>query len=296
MNVFFLLNPNAGTRRDHETISQLITSIAADGGLEAELRSSPTAAGVEKLVTEAVEAGADVICAVGGDGTVHEVGRHLVGTDATLGIIPLGSGNGLARHLGIPCDVRGALRTFSAPTTARIDTGLIAGRPFLGVCGVGLDGLVARAFQSSSTRGLRTYIRRGYSAWKTRKSIEYSLEIDDGVHQVSAELIAFANSGQYGNEARVAPLASLRDGLIDIAILQDTSIARAPGLLFRLFTGQFHAAPGVTMLQGRRVKLKTEDPVVAHIDGDPVELPSKFEVSLRERSLNVLIPDSLRRI
>lgn len=296
LKVHFLINPHAGRPRDLERVSQTIDAIARRAGLEHRVVMSPTLEGIDELVENATREGVDLVCAVGGDGTVHEIGRRLIGTELALGIIPLGSGNGLARHLGIPCNVEGALKTFTTRRIETIDTGLIDSRPFLGICGIGLDADVAHRFADSKARGLRTYISEGLVAWSSSRANTYELEIDGVSSTYEAYLIAFANSGQYGNEARVAPLASLNDGLLDVSILHSASLASAPSLLYRLFTGSFHKSGAVTSLQGREVKVSQEKPSFAHIDGDPAELPATFEVTLQPASLRVLVPHDVASI
>lgn len=290
MKTLFILNPNAGRQRAVDRVARLIEAAATRAGLAHEIEVSPTPEGVRDIVERANREAVEIVCAVGGDGTVSAIARHLIGTELALGIIPIGSGNGFARHLGIPCDVDRAIGTFREARIEIVDTGTIAGRSFLNVCGIGFDAEVAHAFARGERRGLATYVRESLIALSSRQTKDYELEVDGNTTTQRALVIAFANSGQYGNEARIAPLASLRDGLLDISVVHDASLVRAPHMLYRLFTGSFHRSGSVTVLQGSRIRVTRAEPMLAHVDGDPDELPSTFEVAVNQLSLRVLVP------
>jgi len=233
----------------------------------------------------------DVIFAVGGDGTVHEVAKRLIGRPQALGIIPTGSGNGLARHLGLPINARRALRACRGRVET-IDTATVNGIPFIGTMGIGFDAWIAEAFATRGVRGLRTYVRVGLGGLLKYMPETYELEIDGEHIERRALLIAIANASQYGNNARIAPVASLQDGTLDVVIVERASIAAAA----RLFTGSLQHARGVTMRRGRHIVLRRPAAGPAHLDGEPVTLPQSLTIDVVPRSLRILLPDEKRTI
>ena len=234
----------------------------------------------------------DVVFAVGGDGTVHEVAKRLIGTPIALGIVPTGSGNGLARHLGMPMDARRSLRACDSERLETIDTATVNGIPFIGTMGIGFDAWIAEQFATRGVRGLRTYVRVGLSGFWTYAPQDYELEIDGKRMRQRALLIAIANASQYGNNARIAPVASLQDGMLDVVIVERRSMHAAA----RLFTGTLQRAPGVTMLRGRHIEIRRPAAGPAHLDGEPVTLPESLTIDIVPRSLRILLPDPARAI
>jgi diacylglycerol kinase (ATP) len=159
--------------------------------------------------------------------------------------------------------------------------------------GIGFDAVIADRFASSSVRGLQTYIREGVRTFMEFKPEEYEVTANGTTTRKRAFVIAIANSGQYGNDARVAPLASLQDGLLDVVIVDDARFFAAPMLLARLFTGTFHRAPEVTSLQTTSVTITRPAAGPAHLDGEPVTLPAELHVRIVPQSLRVLVPETL---
>jgi len=251
---------------------------------------------LDSIVQGAVDSKVDVVFAVGGDGTVHEIARRLIGTGITLGILPVGSGNGLARHLGIPVDPRKALAGFTTLRVETIDTAVVNGMPFFGVMGVGFDAVIAERFASSTTRGLETYVRVGVQLLSSFVPEEYDIEVDgQAVDRRRAFIVAVANSNQYGNEARIAPLASLQDGLLDVVVIDRPPILSAPLLMTQLFSGHLHRSSGAWMRRGRKVRIRRSEEGWGHLDGDPVRLPAELEVAVVPASLKVIVPDVSKR-
>jgi diacylglycerol kinase (ATP) len=290
MRIVFIVNPIAGRQR--QPIDEVLRSCFRDGECDIRTWTRPDQIGA---ILDAVGNDVDVICAVGGDGTVHEVGKRLAHAKQALGIIPTGSGNGLARHLHIPLDPRKAVDTARHGQIARIDIARVNGDAFLGICGVGFDAVVAQRFAEAGSRGLETYVREGMRTWASYTAERYRFELDDDTFETEAFLIAVANSGQYGNDARIAPFASLQDGLLDVAIVTDGSLMQAPVLLYRMFTGSLKASGAVLLKRARRVVIGREREGPAHIDGEPVTLPSQLEFEVDPLALRVCIPRDLDR-
>jgi diacylglycerol kinase family enzyme len=158
--------------------------------------------------------------------------------------------------------------------------------------GIGFDAVVAERFASSSVRGLQTYLREGLHAFTEFKADEYDVTANGATKRQRAFVIAVANSGQYGNNARVAPLASLQDGLLDVVVVDDTDFINAAFLMARLFSGSFHRAAGVTSLQTTEVTIKRPAAGPAHLDGEPLTLGEELHVRVVPRSLRLLVPDN----
>jgi YegS/Rv2252/BmrU family lipid kinase len=235
------------------------------------------------------------VFAVGGDGTVHEVAKRLIGTELALGVVPMGSGNGFARHVGLPIAMQASLAVCGEGRIVTIDTATVNGAPFLGVMGLGFDALVAHRFAEQSTRGLRTYVNEGLSAFARYRPEEYEIEIDGRRTSRRAFVVAVANSSQYGNNARIAPIASLQDGLLDVVTVADVSFLSALPLLVRLFTGTIHRSSRARVAQGKHIRIRRDAPGPAHLDGEPVDLPAQLDVHVVPSSLRVLVPASVSR-
>ncbi|HSP16144.1 MAG TPA: diacylglycerol kinase family protein [Thermoanaerobaculia bacterium] len=249
---------------------------------------------LDEVVARAGREQFDVVFAVGGDGTVHEVAKRLIGTNLALGILPAGSGNGFARHVGLPLAPRKTLTACSDGRIVTIDTASVNGMPFIGVMGIGFDAVVAHRF--GATRGLRNYIREGLAAFARYEPEEYDIEIDGKAVRRRAFVLAVANSSQYGNNARIAPIASLQDGLLDVVTIEDVSLFSAVPLLVRLFNGTLHRSRRTRAAQGKRIVIRRAAEGPAHLDGEPVMLGAELDVRVVPESLRVLIPRSALRL
>ncbi len=294
MKVLFLTNPRSGSSRNRSGLPDRIFTACRGAGLDAEVRPCLRIEDLDSMITGAVEEGFAMIVAVGGDGTVSEIGKRLIGSPAALGVVPIGSGNGLARHLHLPLRLAAAIETIMAGRIETIDTAVVNQRPFLGVCGVGFDAEIAHRFHASTIRGIRTYVVEGVRSWLRFREENYTLTIDGETVETPAFVVAVANSGQYGNEARIAPRASLKDGLLDVTIVREPSVLRVPDLLHRLFRGTLAGARGVTLRQGREIVLRRSHDGPGHLDGEPVSLERELRFTIRPGSLRIVVPPDPR--
>ncbi len=292
MKAVFLINEKSGKRRDFD----LAEVIRRASPFEHRIVSCENKDDVDAIVEDAERDGVDVLYAVGGDGTVHETAKRLVGRKVALGILPIGSGNGFARHIGLPTEPAAALASCKAGRIETIDTATINDQAFLGVMGIGFDAMVADRFASSQVRGLETYIKEGLRAFTEFKAEQYEIIANGETMTRAAFVVAVANSGQYGNNARIAPLASLQDGLLDVVIIDDTRLIDAAFLLARLFNGTLHRASGVTMFQTSEVTIRRASEGPAHLDGEPVTLGAELHVNVKPRSLRLLVPDHVTQL
>ena len=293
MKALFLVNARSGARR-RQNIEALIAKSCAQW--QYELLACERKEDLDAIVAQAERDGVDVVYAVGGDGTVHETAKRLIGRELALGVVPTGSGNGFARHIGLSMNVRASLRSCRGGRIVTIDTARVNGMPFLATMGVGFDAAIAEAFANAGTRGLRTYVRVGLREIRRFRAEEYEIEVDGARQTRRAFVVAVANAAHYGNNARIAPLASLQDGVLDVVVVDDVSILQAAALVPRLFRGTIDKSRHVTIVQGTRVEIRRPSAGPAHLDGEPVSLPERLSVEIVPRSLRVLVPDRAQRI
>ena len=238
----------------------------------------------------------DAVIAVGGDGTVNEVGCGLIGSDTALGIIPCASGNGLARHQGIPIDPFKAVKWLDKSIFTDIDYGTMNGQPFFCTCGVGFDAKVSDSFSKAGTRGVLTYLESIMKEIATYHNETYKLSFDDSSETFEAFFITCANADQWGNNAFIAPTASLQDGLLDVIAAHPFNVVDAPLIAFQLFNRQIDKNPKVSVRKCNGVTITRQKEGPAHYDGDPVIMGREIRIEIVPSGLKVLIPDKRRGI
>lgn len=278
--MLFIVNPISGKGRKARIIAHL-----QEKGLK--VVCTEYAGHAEVLAREASER---VIVAVGGDGTVNEVARGIVGTDKVLGIIPCGSGDGLALHLGISRHYKRAVKTILDGKVAKIDSGLINDRPFFSVCGTGFDAVVSERFAKSGRRGLMNYIKLGLETWKEYSPEKYTIEIDGNAFETEASLLTVGNSSQWGNNARIAPLADISDGVLDMTAVDRFSVIEMPALAILLMTGRLDKNSHVHCYRGSHFRISRPAGGPAHADGDWFSAGTELDIRILPHSLNVLVP------
>lgn len=242
------------------------------------------------LASEAVAEGISVVLAVGGDGTVNEVARALVGTDTALGIIPCGSGNGLARHLHIPMNARKAIDVLNDGYSVHIDSMTVNGILCFCTAGVGYDAFVSAEYAKEPTRGLTTYVRKAAEGWLEYRPEQYLIETDCGIISRRALAITCANANQWGNGFHVAPKASLRDGLIDVTIIHPIKFINAIPMPAQILGYSFDRNPDVETLKTKSLLIRrSNDADAIHVDGEPVMTGVDVRIEIKSSSLKVLI-------
>jgi len=248
------------------------------------------------LAREAVAAGAGLVLAVGGDGTVNEVAQGLVGSPAALGIVPVGSGNGLARALRIPLQPAGALAALESGARRRMDVGTLNGRIFLNVAGVGFDAAVGHAFHErgkrGGRRGLLSYLRLSLRELRAYRPKGLTLEVASCRLDLAAFVLTFANGPQYGSGAVINPGAKLDDGTFEVVVFQGGPLWRTLVAAPRLFLGGLERSAGYRRLAGGSATVTALEPVELHCDGDPVQAVSRIEVGLVPRALEIVVPSA----
>ena len=240
------------------------------------------------LAAEAIRNGVDILVAVGGDGTINEVATEVEGTDKLMGIIPFGSGNGLARSLGIPLTDVQAIKRINKLHVSKIDTGTFNGRKFFNMAGIGFDAQISARFAENVKRGLKSYIKIAFSEVSNYRSQNYHLTIDGKEYKHQAFMISVANSSQYGNNAHISPFASLNDGLLDICILRPFPLYKFPAIALRMFRKNTHKSNYLEIIQGSKISIMRERAAAVHLDGDPFNMGTELRIGINPHSLNIL--------
>lgn len=285
----FIVNPISGTHDKASVVSMLDDVIDADR-YTWDVAYTERAGHAVEIAAEAAARGVDVVVAIGGDGTVNEIGRSLVGTDTALAIVPLGSGNGLARHLRIPMDVRRALEVVNEGNIDVIDYGRLNDVCFFCTCGVGFDAFVSMKFAEAGRRGLITYLEKTLQESLTYKPETYELETEDGTYKYKAFLIACGNASQYGNNAYITPQATLNDGLLDVTVLEPFTVLDVPSLAYQLFNRKIDQNSRIKTFRCRSLIIHRSSPGVVHYDGDPVQADKDINIRIVSKGLRVVVP------
>jgi YegS/Rv2252/BmrU family lipid kinase len=244
----------------------------------------------------AVEQGTDVIIVAGGDGTVSTVGRELIGTDVALGVVPAGSGNGFARHFGIPLEPRQAVKDLAQGAVKRIDVGVVNGLPFLVTCSMAWDASVVRAFERMPVRGILPYVLAGVQEFFEYAPQEFRVRVDGGEEKTFPDPLVFtaANLTQYGGGARIAPHAREDDGELELVVARRKHIAVMLANVSRFFDGTVNRIPQVVTRRFRRLAVRRESPAPIQVDGELVAAGEEVEVSVMPSALRVLVPAGAR--
>jgi diacylglycerol kinase (ATP) len=288
MKAAFIINPVAGAG-GNKPLQQLELLAKANGMQPAMLLTAYAGHG-KALAAESVANGYEAVVAVGGDGTVNEVASSLRHSSSVLGIIPAGSGNGLARHFGIPSNMAAAIKIIGRKKTSTIDTMEINGRFSVNISGVGFDAHVAGLFASHGKRGFITYSKLSLREFIAYKPLPYTLELPDRKIETQAFIIVFANTTQWGNNAKIAPCADACDGLITVGILENLPAAGIPEFVTRLFSGRLTTFKNMKYIHAASVTVHTPIAVPLHIDGEPAGMAKEIKATSIPSSLKIIIP------
>ena len=287
--IAFIINPKSGTK-SKESLPELIEKNLDKEKFEPKIVYTQYAGHGKELAQQLSAEGYDVVVACGGDGTVNEIASAIVHTNTALAIVPLGSGNGLGRHLGYSMSPSKALQQINEANEEHIDYAKANDRCFFCTCGTGFDALVAYQFATAGSRGFQTYVKKIMQDVLTYKPETYRITDGKDINiEHKAFLLTFANANQWGNKAYIAPHASIQDGKMDICMLSSSAILGAPALAVSLFTKTIDKSMFMDSLQARDVTLYREAESPFHIDGDPVAMPKQVRIRMVEGGLRVLV-------
>ena len=285
--IVFIMNPISGTS-DKKDIPYLIEELLDKEQFDYSIRETEYAGHAYEIAKESKEQGIDIVVAVGGDGTVNEVGRALVHSNTALGIIPTGSGNGLARHLLIPMKIKGAIQVLNDCEITDLDYGIINEHPFFCTCGVGFDAFISEKFAEAGKRGPITYLENILKEGLKYEPETYEIEAENGTIKKKAFLISCANASQYGNNAYIAPQASMSDGMIDVIIMEPFDALEASQISIEMFNKTLDKNNKIKTFRSKEIKIYRKAPGVIHYDGDPVETGKEIVVTLKEKGIKIL--------
>lgn len=285
----FILNPTSGTSigRNIDAVVKTINAVAHQYGNQAHILFTEAQGHASELVTTNLKLkNWKAIVAVGGDGTVNEIAKPLINQSTPIGILPLGSGNGLARHLGLPLTLNTSLKRLFEGNITTIDSAQINGIPFFCTAGMGFDAYVGHLFSQQTERGLPTYVRVSFQAfWDYKPQI---LQLNGNNTPVFS--LTFANAGQFGNNAWVAPQANVEDGLLDICTIKPFPLWFGSSLVYQLFTKQMKADKYISYQTATEAVVQTDKPPLIHYDGEPLQLETNLiRIKIVPQSLNVII-------
>lgn len=237
----------------------------------------------------------DIIVAVGGDGTVNEIASAIVGSDTALGIVPYGSGNGLARFLGVPMNPNQAIQALVKGNAETIDSGTVNGQPFFNMAGMGFDAHISEVFSHGKKRGFISYIKSSIEEISRYGEQQYHIEIDGKVYERNAFMLSIANSSQYGNNAHISPKASVQDGLLDVCLIRKFPLWRFPEMGIRMLTKTSESTSYVEIIRGKQINVtrQTEGPI--HLDGEPQVMGTAIHINIVPNSLKVIVGPTYKK-
>ena len=286
--VVFIINLKSGTS-DKADIPQIIAETLDRNKFDYEIAVTEYAGHATEIASKAKDEGVDIAVAVGGDGTVNEVARGIVHSGTALGIIPCGSGNGLARHLLLPINARKAIEIINACEIRDLDYGVINDYPFFCTCGMGFDAFVSMKFAEAGKRGPITYIENVLREGLKYKPETYTIEDENGTARHKAFLISCANASQYGNNAYIAPQASMSDGLMDVIIMEPFTLLEAPQISIDMFNKTLDKSSKIKTFRCKKLHIHRNAPGVIHYDGDPVMTGEDIDVELKPKGIKIIV-------
>lgn len=290
--VVFIVNPKAGTKLQkhiRDSVDKYLNHKKFEYGIWLTKREGHAA----ELAKKAIEEGYEIVVAVGGDGSINEVASALVGTDVVLGIIPAGSGNGLAMHLGYGRDIDEAIKKLNTAEVQTIDCGMMNQRPFINISGVGFDGLVSNMMKGSHWRGFIPYFLKSVEAGLSYTPRDCRIELDDKVLNLKCFAISIANGPMYGYNFQIAPDARLDDGLFEVVIMKDAPFWQYFAAVPSMLNSKIYDADFVEHYAARRVKITAEGKNYIHLDGEGIQLEGELQYEMKPAALKILVPTKI---
>lgn len=290
-NILFIINPISGIGKQ-KSVEKSIEKKLDKSLFNYKIEYTEYAHHATLISYQAAVRGVDIVVAVGGDGSINDCVRGLIGTNVTLGIIPAGSGNGLARHLNIPLNIEYAIEILNLRKRANIDTIKVNDKIYVSIAGIGFDALIASEFKKTKTRGFNKYfslVLQNYPFYEPQK---FLIEIDNKRIETEALFISFANSNQFGYNAVIAPKAKLDDGMIEVSIVKKVPIMLLPWTAQLLFMKNFDKSAFVTRYKATKVRVLNNNKGIVNLDGESIILDKELIFTISPKSLNVLIPEN----
>ena len=289
-NILFIINPISGGK-DKLKIPGLIDANLDRSKFNANYSFTEYIGHASEIAEEAASKNFDIIVAVGGDGTINEIGTKVMQQNKILGILPFGSGNGLSRFLKIPMNTTQAIKVINDCKVRVIDTAKFNDKCFFNMAGMGFDAHISSVFAGNKSRGLSGYLKLGFKEMLDYKPQTYHIYIDGKEYIRKAFVVSVANSSQYGNNAHIAPNASITDGLLDVCVIKEFPIYKIPVLAYHMLNGSTDQSNMVEIIQGREIRIQRMSNDAIHIDGEPFFMGKEINISIVPLSLNIITPD-----
>lgn len=285
LKTLVIINPIAGTGKQ-KNIEGLLKKYLSASKFQFCIQSTKYAGHGVELAKGAKEQGYDAVLAVGGDGTVNEIARSLVFSNVALGIIPCGSGNGLARHLGIPMQTCKAIKWINQAKIQDMDTITANEHRFVNVAGIGFDALISHEFAKMGSRGLFSYTRAVSKAFRSFEPQTFAIKCKNYNTVESGMLLSFANSSQFGNNAYIAPSARIDDGKLNLSLLRKPKWYQVPMLAVKVFTKKLDPSPLYSEFIANELTIQQKSNL-GHVDGEPVLFGKKIHLKIAPNSLKI---------
>lgn len=285
-NIAFIINPKAGVKKNINLIEFITANFKSTHSFQCIVWENKN--DFESIKQRLLTENFTIAVACGGDGTVNAVASAIVNTTIRLGILPLGSGNGLARSVNIPLDLKKALQVIENAQLKKIDSVLINNIPYFCTAGIGFDALIANAFATSTKRGFATYILTTIKEFFSYKPNQYTISVDGITYIKTAFLITIANAGQWGNNVYIAPGAKLDDGLLRVCILNPFPLWQIPNIATKLLLKKIDHSQYLTTLVGKKIEINYTGKLPVHFDGEPITINDKISIEVIPLSLSVV--------
>lgn len=286
--IIFIINPISGTVSKAKIPSYVKAGIDTKK-FDYQFVNTEYAGHASLIAKQATEEKVDIVVAVGGDGTINEVGRSLINTKTAMAIIPCGSGNGLARHLCLPMNVKKCIDIINQCDIKSLDYGVINNHPFFCTCGMGFDAFISMQFAKAGKRGALTYVQKVLEVGLSYKPEVYEIETNGATLKHKAFLISAANASQYGNNAYIAPQATMSDGLLDITLIEPFGVVDAAKVAIEMFNKTLDKNDKVKTFKCSHVHIHRQKPGVIHFDGDPIESSQDVDISIVPKGIRVVM-------
>ncbi len=284
--ILFIVNPISGTGKQSQ-LSSLLSEYLDIEQFDCDISFTEYGGHAIEIAKNAA-ANFDIIVAVGGDGTVNEVANGLAASDCTMGIIPVGSGNGLARHLKLSMRIVESIKIINRREIKKIDAATINGNYFVNVAGIGFDAHIAHMYAKTNTRGPIPYAKLMTNEFYKYKPANYKVFVNNEEIDYSAFLISFANSSQFGNNAYISPNAIIDDGLIDVCMMKEFPMVEVGQLAYQLFNKRMDKSKYMKIVKTNFVRIVAPQEIKGHIDGEPVNFPKEIEVKIYPKALSII--------
>lgn len=288
-DIVFIVNPISGTG-NKDVVPSIIEKNLDQEKFNYKMVLTEYAGHAFEVAQKCAEEGVSIVVAVGGDGTVNEVAKGIVNTQTALAIIPCGSGNGLARHLMLPMSIKGAIDVINMCEIHDLDYGIINGHPFFCTCGMGFDAFISKKFAEAGKRGPITYIENVLKEGLKYEPETYELTLDNNESEpYKAFLLSVANASQYGNDAYIAPQASMSDGFLDVVIMEPFDILEAAQVGLDMMNKTLNKSSKIKCFKAKNIHVKRAKPGVIHYDGDPIDEEAELDIELKSKGIRIVV-------